>query len=102
MALAEPGDGVRVGNRLRARLIVGVGARFLVRRPRAGDRLPGDLEVVDELGPRPDRGAPAGLGRVLDQLQQPRRVLAVVVGVDRHATISRRRRVWVTELWHRW
>src|ERR1700757_2624523 len=79
-----------VGDRLRPGLVVGVGARLLMRRPRAGDRLTSDLEVVDELGPGPHGGALAFLGRVLYQLEQPRIALAVSVGLDTHATISRR------------
>src|SRR5579863_2454880 len=82
--------GVGVGNGLRPRLVVGVGARLLVRRPRAGDGLPGDLEVVNELRPRPHGRALARLRRVLDELVQPGIVPAVTVGFDGHATISRR------------
>src|ERR1700722_17710974 len=69
-----------------------------MRRPRAGDRLPGDLEGVNELRPRPHRGALARLRRVLDELVQPRIVPAVTVGLDGHAAISRRRRVCATTM----
>src|SRR5580704_17897610 len=66
---------------------VGVGHRL---RPRARDRLTSDLEVIDELRPGPHGEALAFLGRVLYQLEQPRIALAVSVGLDTHATISRR------------
>ncbi|MGB1728080.1 MAG: hypothetical protein ACPHIW_08035, partial [Ilumatobacteraceae bacterium] len=50
-----------VGDRRRERLGIGVGARFLVWRPRTLHRLAGDLEVIDELGPSPHSRALAGL-----------------------------------------
>lgn len=49
----------------------GVGSWLLMGRPGALDRLAGDFEVVDDLRPRPDRGALPRLGGVLDQLVQP-------------------------------
>jgi hypothetical protein len=48
----------------------GVGSRLLMGRPGALYRLPGDFEVVDDLRPRPDRGALTRLRGVLDQLVQ--------------------------------
>src|SRR6476646_3900559 len=83
-----PPLGMWVCHGLRAGLVIGVGARFLVRWPRSGDRLPGDLQVIDEPGPRPDRGALSGFGSIFNQLEQPRVVLTVSVGLDSHATIS--------------
>ena len=59
---------VRVGDRHREVLVGRVGAGLLVRRPRARHRLGRGLQVLRELGPRPDRGALPGLRRVLDQL----------------------------------
>src|SRR4029079_392486 len=59
---------VRVGNRHRQGLVGRVGAGLLGRRPRPRHRLGRGLQVLRELGPRPDRGALPGLRRVLDQL----------------------------------
>src|SRR3954452_10082126 len=59
-----------------------------MRRPGPRDRLAGDLQVVDELRPGPDRGAfpgRVGLGGVLDQLVQARVAVAVAIGLDSHA-----------------
>jgi hypothetical protein len=48
-----------------------VGSWLLMGRPGALDRLAGDFQVLDDLRPRPDRGALARLGGMLDQLVQP-------------------------------
>ena len=48
---------VRVGYRDRERLCFRVGPALLVWWPRALDRLAGDLQVLDQLRPRPHRGA---------------------------------------------
>jgi hypothetical protein len=49
---------------------LGVRPRLLVRRPRSLYWLAGHLEVVDDLRPRPDRRALAGLRGVLNQFVQ--------------------------------
>src|SRR5579862_3218269 len=80
----------RVGYRHRQRFVVGIRPGLLMRRPRSGHRLAGDLEVVDQLRPGPDGRALPGLGRVLDQLVKPRVAAAVPVGFDSHPACSRR------------
>src|SRR5258708_12277664 len=60
----------RVSHGGRQGVFFGIGPRFLVRWPRTRHRLPGNLQVVDQLWPGPDRRALAGLRRVLDQLVQ--------------------------------
>ena len=62
---------LRVGHGHRQGFGRGVGSWLLMRRPGALDRLAGDFEVIDDLRPRPDRGALTRLGGVLDQLVQP-------------------------------
>src|SRR5688572_15108648 len=72
------GDGDRPGLDLGR-----VGAWVLVGWPRSLHRLSGDLQVVDELRPRPHRGALAGLGGVLDDFVQPGVPGTVAGGLDR-------------------
>src|SRR5580693_4910552 len=84
-----PGLGVADGDRA---VVLRVGARLLVRRPRPGHRLPGDLQVIHQLWPGPYRGALAGLGRVLDELEQAGIPLAMPAGLDPHAHAPTRRR----------
>src|SRR5271165_6533965 len=76
---------MRVGDCDRSRFIIRVGPRLLMWRPRSGDGLPGDLEIVNQLGPGPYRRALPGLRRVLDQLVQTRIALAFAVRLDPHA-----------------
>ena len=61
-----------------------IGAGLLVGRPRPGDGLAGDLQVVHKLRPGPDRGAFAGFRGVLDQFVQARVAAAVPVGFHPH------------------
>src|SRR3981189_3154137 len=71
--VAKAGFGVeavlRLSHRDGQRVLFRVRPRLLVRRPRPGHRLPADLEVVDQLGPRPDRRALPRFRRVLHQFE---------------------------------
>jgi hypothetical protein len=64
-------DGHRVGNGHGQRFIAGVWTGLLMWRPWTLHRLAGDLEVLDHLGPGPDRGALSGFRGVLDELVDP-------------------------------
>src|SRR5215469_9531222 len=90
-----PGRGLGVGHGHGERVILGVRPRLLVRRPRYRHRLAGDLEVVHQLGPGPDRRALPGLRGVLHQLVEPRVGLAVPVAFYPHSARSwGTRRMW--------
>src|SRR5258707_14411620 len=88
-ALGRGGRLRRLGHRDRERVFLGVRPGLLMRRPRPGYRLAGDLEVVHQLGPGPDGRALAGLGRVLDQFVQAGIAPAMPAGLDPHGTLLR-------------
>src|SRR5215469_9056839 len=75
---------MRVRDSHRARLVIRIRPRLLVRRPWSGDGLTCHLEIVDQLRPGPHRGALAGLRRVLDELVEPWIALALAVSFDPH------------------
>lgn len=73
-----------VGNDHRERFRIGFRTGLLMWRPRTAHGLRSDLEMVDQVWPRPNRWTQPGLGRIRNQFVQPRIALALTSGFDTH------------------